>query len=204
MSCHFSKKVGCVDVDFPFAKIHRTAVETADFRLQLFNVGKALFRTHHIGTGGNLFKQRIVNAVLNEQPRSGCGKMERLLDLSSQWAATRVQFGQAIGKFQGTSFKLADRATERRAADLLVRAACQKADEGTMTANDAAMAKLFGSEALGRAADNSVQIFGGMGLMEDLPIERLWREARIERIWDGMSEIQRHIIARSQLRPYET
>ena len=155
-------------------------------------MGKALFRTHHIGTGGNLFKQRIVNAVLNEQPRSGCGKMERLLDLSSQWAATRVQFGQAIGKFQGTSFKLAD------------RAACQKADEGTMTANDVAMAKLFGSEALGRAADNSVQIFGGMGLMEDLPIERLWREARIERIWDGMSEIQRHIIARSQLRPYET
>ncbi len=57
----------------------------------------------------------------------------------------------------------------------------------------AAMAKLFGSEALGRAADNSVQIFGGMGLMEDLPIERLWREARIERIWDGTLEIQRHI-----------
>ncbi len=133
-----------------------------------------------------------------------CGKMERLLALSSEWAATRVQFGQAIGKFQGTSFKLADMATELKAADLLVAHACQKADEGTMTAEDAAMAKLFGSEALGRAADNAVQIFGGMGLMEDLPIERLWREARIERIWDGTSEIQRHIIARSQLRPYET
>ena len=81
--------------------------------------------------------------------------------------------------------------------------ACQKAAQGIMTSDDAAMAKLFGSEALGRAADNAVQIYGGMGLMQDLPIERLWRDARVERIWDGTSEIQRHIIARSQLRPYE-
>jgi acyl-CoA dehydrogenase len=65
------------------------------------------------------------------------------------------------------------------------------------------MAKLFASEALGKAADNAVQIFGGMGLMSELPIERIWRDARIERIWDGTSEIQRHIIGRSQLRPYE-
>jgi len=132
-----------------------------------------------------------------------CGKMERLLELACEWAASRKQFGQAIGKFQGTSFKLADMATELQAADLLVMHACQKADRGSMTADDAAMAKLFGSEALGRAADNTVQIYGGMGLMQDLPVERLWRDARLERIWDGTSEIQRHIIARSQLRPYE-
>lgn len=132
-----------------------------------------------------------------------CGKMERLLDLASEWAATRKQFGQAIGKFQGTSFKLADMATELHAADLLVMHACKKADQGIMTTDDAAMAKLFGSEALGRAADNTVQIYGGMGLMQDLPVERLWRDARLERIWDGTSEVQRHIIARSQLRPYE-
>jgi alkylation response protein AidB-like acyl-CoA dehydrogenase len=132
-----------------------------------------------------------------------CGKMERLLKLACEWAASRKQFGQAIGKFQGTSFKLADMATELQAADLLVMHACQKADQGSMTADDAAMAKLFGSEALGRAADNTVQIYGGMGLMQDLPVERLWRDARLERIWDGTSEIQRHIIARSQLRPYE-
>ena len=131
------------------------------------------------------------------------GKMERLIQMSAEWAATRKQFGQPIGKFQGTSFKLADMATELQASDLLVMHACQKADKGTMTSDDAAMAKLFASEALGRAADNAVQIFGGMGLMEDLPVERLWRDARLERIWDGTSEIQRHIIARSQLRPYE-
>jgi len=133
-----------------------------------------------------------------------CGKTERLLELSSEWAATRKQFGKPIGKFQGTSFKIADMVTELQAADLLVMHAAQKADAGKMTDNDAAMAKLFASEALGRAADNAVQIFGGMGLMEELPIERLWRDARIERIWDGTSEIQRHIISRSQLRQYES
>ena len=72
-----------------------------------------------------------------------------------------------------------------------------------MTSNEPAIAKLFPSEALGRAADNAVQIYGGMGLMEDLPIERLWRDSRLERIWDGTSEVQRHIISRTQLREYE-
>ena len=133
-----------------------------------------------------------------------CGKMERLLEMSTEWAATRKQFGKPIGKFQGTSFKLADMATELQASDLLVMHACKKADQGTMTSDDAAMAKLFASEALGRAADHTVQIFGGMGLMEELPVERLWRDARIERIWDGTSEIQRHIISRSLLRPFES
>ncbi len=130
-----------------------------------------------------------------------CGKTERLLGLAVDWAANRKQFGKPIGQFQGTSFKLADIATELRAADLLVMDAARKADRGAMSPEDAAMAKLFCSEVLGRAADHTLQIFGGMGLMEDLPVERLWRDSRLERIWDGTSEIQRHIIARSLLRP---
>ena len=133
-----------------------------------------------------------------------CGKMERLLGLAAEWAAARKQFGKPIGRFQGTAFKLADMATELQAADLLVMHACQKADKGIMTPEDAAMAKLFASEAVGRAADHTVQIYGGMGLMEELPVERLWRDSRLERIWDGTSEIQRHIISRSVLRPFET
>jgi len=133
-----------------------------------------------------------------------CGKMERLLDLASDWAVTRKQFGKSIGKFQGTSFKIADIATDLHASDLMLMYACNRADKSMMTSDDAAMAKLFASEALGRAADNTVQIFGGMGLMHGLPVERLWRDARIDRIWDGTSEIQRHIIGRSQLRPYES
>ncbi|MEC9330430.1 MAG: acyl-CoA dehydrogenase family protein, partial [Pseudomonadota bacterium] len=99
-----------------------------------------------------------------------CGRAERLLDLSLEWAANRKQFGQAIGKFQGTSFKLADMATELKAADLLVMHAARKADQGQMTPTDAAMCKLFASEMLHRVAENTVQIFGGMGLMEDLPV----------------------------------
>ncbi len=133
-----------------------------------------------------------------------CGKMERLLDLANDWAVTRKQFGKSIGKFQGTSFKIADIATDLHASDLMLMHACNRADKGMMTSDDAAMVKLFASEALGRAADNTVQIFGGMGLMHGLPVERLWRDARIDRIWDGTSEIQRHIIGRSQLRPYES
>ena len=63
------------------------------------------------------------------------------------------------------------------------------------------MVKLYCSEMLCRTADDAVQIYGGMGLMEEMPIHRLWRDSRLERIWDGTSEIQRHIITRSILRP---
>ncbi|CAN5377833.1 acyl-CoA dehydrogenase [soil metagenome] len=132
---------------------------------------------------------------------SSVGRARRVLEMTTRWAAERVQFGQAIGRFQGVGFPLADMATELEAAELLTFRAAWKLDQGTMTDQDAAMAKLFASEALGRTTDGAVQIFGGMGLMADLPIERFWRDARVERIWDGTSEIQRHIIARSMLRP---
>jgi acyl-CoA dehydrogenase len=131
------------------------------------------------------------------------GRAQRVLEMATAWAATRKQFGQAIGKFQGTSFKLADMATEINAAELLVLKAAWKADQGTAVDEDFAMAKLYATEMLGRITDQAVQIFGGMGLMEELPIERFWRDARVERIWDGTSEIQRHIISRALLRPHE-
>ncbi len=130
------------------------------------------------------------------------GRAQRALDLSVEWAATRKQFGQTIGRFQGVSFKLADMATELAAAEFLTLYAAWKIDQGTMTDQDAAMAKLYATEMLGRVTDHAVQIFGGMGLMESLPLERLWRDARVERIWDGTSEIQRHIISRAMLRPH--
>ncbi len=130
-----------------------------------------------------------------------CGKAERLFGLAADWAANRKQFGKPIGQFQGTGFKLADMAVEMRAADLLVMDAVERADRGTMSDADAAMVKLYCSEMLSRVADHTVQIYGGMGLMEELPVQRLWRDSRLERIWDGTSEIQRHIIARSILRP---
>ncbi|HEY2892241.1 MAG TPA: acyl-CoA dehydrogenase family protein [Dongiaceae bacterium] len=132
-----------------------------------------------------------------------CGKAERALEIAIQWAATRKQFGQTIGRFQGVSFKLADMATELRAADLLTLYVAERYMKGAMTNADAAMAKLFCSEMAGRVTDQAIQVLGGMGLMDELPLEMLWRDARVERIWDGTSEIQRHIISRELLRPYE-
>jgi acyl-CoA dehydrogenase len=129
------------------------------------------------------------------------GRARRVLELATEWAAGRTQFGQPIGRFQGVSFPLADLATELEAAELLTLRAAWRLDRGRMSDQDAAMAKLFASEALGRITDQAVQVYGGMGLMSELPIERFWRDARVERIWDGTSEIQRHIISRSMLRP---
>jgi len=129
------------------------------------------------------------------------GRAERALEHATEWAVERKQFGQQIGKFQGVSFKLADMAVELKAAELLTLDAAWKFDQKTATDMDMAMAKLKATETLAMVADEALQIHGGMGLMSDLPLERIWRDARIERIWEGTSEIQRHIISRSLLRP---
>ena len=129
------------------------------------------------------------------------GRAERALGHALQWSIDRKQFGQQIGKFQGVSFKLADMAVELRAAELLTLDAAWKFDQKTVTDMDMAMAKLKATEVLAFIADEAIQIHGGMGLMDDLPLERIWRDARVERIWEGTSEIQRHIISRSLLRP---
>jgi acyl-CoA dehydrogenase len=129
------------------------------------------------------------------------GRAERALALATGHAASRVQFGRTIGRFQGIGFKLADMAMELRAAELLTLEAAWRHDRGTAQDADFAMAKLKASEVLAMVADEAIQIHGGMGLMDELPLERIWRDARIERIWDGTSEIQRHIVSRSMLRP---
>lgn len=136
------------------------------------------------------------------QVASTClGRAERALGHALSYAAERKQFGQQIGKFQGVSFKLADMAMELKAAELLTREAAWKFDQGTVTEADMSMAKLKSTEVLAMIADEAIQIHGGMGLMDELPLERIWRDARVERIWEGTSEIQRHIISRELLRP---
>jgi len=130
------------------------------------------------------------------------GRAERAFAHAVKYAAEREQFGQPIGKFQGVSFKLADMATEMKAAELMILEAGWKYDQGSATDADMAMAKLKATEMLAFVADEAIQIHGGMGLMDELPLERIWRDARIERIWEGTSEIQRHIISRALLRPF--
>ena len=130
-----------------------------------------------------------------------CGKAERMMNMATEWAANRKQFGKPIGSFQATGFRIADMAIGLRTADLIVEDAVRRADESRVEDKDAAMVKVYCSEMLHKVADDTVQIFGGMGLMEEMPIQRLWRDSRLERIWDGTSEIQRHIITRSIMRP---
>lgn len=129
------------------------------------------------------------------------GRARRALRIATEWAATREQFGQQIGKFQGVSFKLADMRTRWEAAELLTLRAAWRDANGTSTDEDMAMAKVFSTEMCQFVTDEAIQILGGMGLMDELPLERMWRDTRVDRIWDGTSEIQRHIISRAMLRP---
>ena len=129
------------------------------------------------------------------------GRARRVFDLALAHAAERRQFGQPIGRFQGVSFKLADMITEIDAADWLTLAAAWRLDQGLPADREIASAKVYASEMLARVTDEAIQVHGGMGLMSDLPLARFWRDARVERIWDGTSEIQRHIIGRDLLRP---
>ena len=129
------------------------------------------------------------------------GRARRAFDLALRHAAEREQFGAPIGKFQGVSFQLADMATEIDAADWLALAAAWRLDHDLPANREIASAKLYASEMLARVTDAALQIHGGMGLMNETPIARFWRDARVERIWDGTSEIQRHIISRDLLRP---
>jgi acyl-CoA dehydrogenase len=129
------------------------------------------------------------------------GRARRAFEYALPYAVERKQFGQSIGKFQGVSFKLADMITEIDAADWLTLAAAWRLDQGLDANREIASAKLYATEMLARVTDEAIQIFGGMGLMDEMPLERVWRDARVERIWDGTSEIQRHIISRDLLRP---
>ena len=127
------------------------------------------------------------------------GTMEELLDLSVEHARNRVQFGKPIAAQQAIQHMLADIATDIAMLRPALYAAAVRRDEGDTVTHDAAMLKLYGSEALGRAADRAVQIHGGMGFMRDCVVEGFYREARMMRIVEGTSEIQRMLIARGVL-----
>jgi acyl-CoA dehydrogenase len=130
----------------------------------------------------------------------GLGAMWRLLDETTAWALSRVQGGRRIMDYQGISFPLADSATDAALGRLLALQVCGMVDVGAdpkLIHAKASMAKLFVSEAAGRCADRAVQAFGGRGYLRSNVAERLQRELRVDRIWEGTSEIQRLIIARA-------
>jgi acyl-CoA dehydrogenase len=130
----------------------------------------------------------------------GVGAMWRLLEETTAWALQREQGGQRIMDYQGVSFPLADSAADAAAGRLLGLEVARLADVGAdpkVVHAKASMAKLFVSEAACRCADRAVQIFGGRGYMRTNVAERFWRELRVDRIWEGTSEIQRLIVARA-------
>ncbi len=130
---------------------------------------------------------------------SSVGAAQRLLEASIEYARSRKQFGKPIAVNQAIQWMIADAATEIHASRLMVYDAATRLDGGERITQRAAMTKLFATETLGRVADNAVQIHGGMGYMSELWIERAYRDARIARIYEGTSEIQRSVIAQGLL-----
>jgi alkylation response protein AidB-like acyl-CoA dehydrogenase len=131
-----------------------------------------------------------------------CGAAERLIEESTAFAEERVAYGSKIADYQAIQFMLADSLTELWAARLMTYAAARAIDAGVdvkVQHAQCSMAKLYASEMANRVADRAVQIFGGRGFMRENVAERFYRELRVDRIWEGTSEIQRIIIA-DQLR----
>ena len=152
-----------------------------------------------LGAGDDLQRRWFTEERLGIAARC-CGAMHRLLEDGVQWAAGREQGGGRLIDHQGVSFPLADSAADAAAGRLLALDVADRFDAGAdpkLIHGRASMAKLFCSEAAGRCADRVVQVYGGRGYMRTTAAERLWRELRVDRIWEGTSEVQRIVVARA-------
>jgi alkylation response protein AidB-like acyl-CoA dehydrogenase len=129
-----------------------------------------------------------------------CGIASAALDAAVAYARDRQQFGKPIGDFQGVQWQLADSRVELDAARLLVMRAAWLKEAKRPFSREAAMAKLNASEAANRICQRAVQVHGGYGYTREFPVERYMRDARVTTIYEGTSEIQRTVIARSTLR----
>jgi len=127
----------------------------------------------------------------------GLGGAQGAYEMALKYGKERIQFGHPIATFQAISFMLADMATEIEAARCLLYKACKLKDEGKPFSKQAAMAKLYCSEVMGRVVDKAVQIHGGYGLMREYNVERFYRDYKLLTIGEGTSEVQRMVIARS-------
>jgi len=155
-----------------------------------------------LGEEGQGFEiaMRVLEEGRVSQGARACGVARRLIELSREHAQVRVQFGQTISKFQAVQWMLADMATELYAMKNMVYDTAWRLDQGDRNRGRASMVKLFCTEAVGRIADRAVQIHGGMGCMEEAPVEGIYREVRAMRIYEGTSEIQRLIISREVIK----
>jgi alkylation response protein AidB-like acyl-CoA dehydrogenase len=152
-----------------------------------------------VGQGDDLQRTWFTEERLGIAARCN-GAMQRLLTEAVAWTTSREQGGARLIDHQGVSFPLADSAADAAAGRLLAFDVARMKDDGAdpkLVHGRASMAKLFSSEAANRCADRVLQVFGGRGYIRTNVAERFWRELRVDRIWEGTSEIQRLIVARS-------
>ncbi|NTX06609.1 acyl-CoA dehydrogenase family protein [Myxococcus sp. CA051A] len=129
-----------------------------------------------------------------------CGVARAALEASVSYVKDRKAFGQAIGEFQGPRFMIADMKTQIDAAELLTLRAAYMKDQKQPFTREASMAKLFASETSNRVCDKAVQLHGGYGYIDEFPVERYFRDARVQTIYEGTSEVQRMVIARESFK----
>ncbi len=153
-----------------------------------------------VGQGFRLIMESVSAVRLAHIGARCVGMARRVLELMRTHANERRQFGKPIGEFQMIQQMIADSATEIFASRSMVLATAAELDRGIDCRDKVSMVKLYASEMLGRVADRGIQVFGGMGFSKDLPLERIARDARVTRIYDGTSEIHRMLIARSVLK----
>jgi acyl-CoA dehydrogenase len=153
-----------------------------------------------VGTGFKLIMESVSAVRLAHIGARCVGMARRVLEMMRHHSNERRQFGKPIGEFQMIQQMIADSATEIYASRMMVLATAAELDSGHDCRDKVSMVKLFASEMLGRVADRGIQVFGGMGYSKDLPLERIARDARVTRIYDGTSEIHRMLIARSVLK----
>jgi acyl-CoA dehydrogenase len=153
-----------------------------------------------VGSGFKLIMKSVLQIRLAHIGARAVGMARRALEMMRKHAAERRQFGQPIGDFQMVQKLIADSATEIFGVKMMVMNAAWEIDQGLEPRDKVSMIKVAASEMQGRVVDRAIQVFGGMGFSKDLPLERMYRDARVTRIYDGTSEIHRMLIARSTIK----
>jgi acyl-CoA dehydrogenase len=153
-----------------------------------------------VGSGFKLIMKSVLQIRLAHIGARAVGMAQRALEMMRKYAAERRQFGQPIGDFQMVQKLIADSATEIFGVKMMVLNAAWEIDQGLEPRDKVSMIKVAASEMQGRVVDRAIQVFGGMGFSKDLPLERMYRDARVTRIYDGTSEIHRMLIARSTIK----
>jgi acyl-CoA dehydrogenase len=153
-----------------------------------------------VGSGFKLIMKSVLQIRLAHIGARAVGMAQRALEMMRKYAGDRRQFGQPIGDFQMVQKLIADSATEIFAVKMMVMNAAWEIDQGLEPRDKVSMIKVAASEMQGRVVDRAIQVFGGMGFSKDLPLERMYRDARVTRIYDGTSEIHRMLVARSTIK----